>query len=88
VQFNQSPLHSAAFGGHLPWVQLLVEKGATVDAKSKVKQACLWLPTYACGCKPIRHPGSNDNSVFVLVGLAVSLNAKIDLLQRGPSCMA
>jgi hypothetical protein len=31
----------AAQEGHLPCVQLLVEKGATVDAKDKVKQACI-----------------------------------------------
>ena len=67
AQFNQSPLHSAAFGGHLPCVHLLVENGATVDAESKVKQG---MP-YVCqlmlaGCRSIRHPTSCDGWVFLL----------------------
>jgi hypothetical protein len=47
LQDNQTPLHLAAEEGHLPCVQLLMEKGAAVKAKNKVK-LCSYLPTYSC----------------------------------------
>ena len=37
LQDNQTPLHWAAHGGHLPCIQLLVEKGAAVNTKTKIK---------------------------------------------------
>jgi ankyrin repeat protein len=38
MQAGQTPLHWAAARDHLPCVQLLVEKGASVNAKVQVNQ--------------------------------------------------
>jgi ankyrin repeat protein len=53
VQDNQTPLHYAAQEGHLPCVQLLVKKGATVDAKNKVKLTAVLLASHMANCLQI-----------------------------------
>ena len=41
VQYNRTPLFVAATRGFLLCAQFLVEKGAGVNAKNKVKYACV-----------------------------------------------
>ena len=41
VKLDRTSLHWAAFEGHLPCVQFLVEKGATVNARNKVTEVCM-----------------------------------------------
>ena len=48
----------------MPCVQLLVEKSATVDAKSKVKH----LTTVFCGVQADQTPISKGDNVFVQAG--------------------
>lgn len=36
VQKGNTPLHIGALGGHVPVVRMLVENGASIDAKSQV----------------------------------------------------
>ena len=38
MQWGNTPLHRAATGGHLEAVKLLLDRGASVDAKNKVSK--------------------------------------------------
>ena len=37
IQNHQTPLHLAAKGGHTDIVQLLIDKGADINAKNEVR---------------------------------------------------
>jgi hypothetical protein len=66
LQDDWTPLHWAAHGGYLSCIQLLVEKGATVDTKNKV---AYFSRPIIVGCRLIRHPISDDDCMFLFFEL-------------------
>ena len=38
IQYNQTPLHLAAWGGHVDVAETLIQNGAEIDAKSEVSK--------------------------------------------------